>query len=59
MNWQEVCANPALQNLPYKMELNQQGQIIMSPASVLHVIFPQQDPCRNDSQEKLIFRARG
>lgn len=39
MNWQEVCANPALQNLPYKMELNQQGQIIMSPASVRQVIF--------------------
>lgn len=39
MNWQEVCANPALQNLPYKMELNRQGQIIMSPASVRHVIF--------------------
>lgn len=39
MKWQEVCDNPALQNLPYKMELNQQGQIIMSPASVMHVIF--------------------
>ncbi len=39
MNWQEICSNPALQNLPYKMELNQQGQIIMSPASVIHVIF--------------------
>lgn len=39
MNWQEVCTNPALQNLPYKMELNRQGQIIMSPASVRHVIF--------------------
>ncbi|EIJ34237.1 Uma2 family endonuclease [Thiothrix nivea] len=39
MNWQEVCANTALQNLPYKMELNRQGQIIMSPASVRHVIF--------------------
>lgn len=39
MNWQEVCDNPALQNLPYKLELNQQGQIIMSPASIMHVIF--------------------
>lgn len=39
MNWQELCADPALQNLPYKMELNQQGQIIMSPASVRHVLF--------------------
>ena len=39
MNWQEVCANPVLQNLPYKIELNRQGQIIMSPASVRHVLF--------------------
>lgn len=39
MNWQELCTNPALQDLPYKMELNQQGQIIMSPASIRHVIF--------------------
>jgi Uma2 family endonuclease len=39
MNWQQLCADPALQNLPYKMELNQQGQIIMSPASVRHVLF--------------------
>ena len=39
MNWQEVCTNPVLQNLPYKMELNRQGQIIMSPASVRHVLF--------------------
>lgn len=39
MNWQEVCANSALQNLSYKMELNSQGQIIMSPASVRHVLF--------------------
>lgn len=38
MNWQQLCADPALQNLPYKMELNQQGQIIMSPASVRHVL---------------------
>lgn len=38
MNWQELCADPVLQDLPYKIELNQQGQLIMSPASVLHVI---------------------
>jgi Uma2 family endonuclease len=39
MNWQEVCENPVLQNIPFKIELNQQGQIIMSPAGVMHVIF--------------------
>ena len=39
MNWQQVCENPDLQNLPYKIELNRQGQIIMSPASVKHVLY--------------------
>ena len=38
MNWQQLCADPVLQNLPYKMELNQQGQIIMSTASVRYVL---------------------
>ena len=33
MNWQEVCNRPELQDLPYKIELNGQGQIVMSPAS--------------------------
>ena len=33
MNWQEVCENPALQDLPFKIELNRFGQIVMSPAS--------------------------
>ncbi len=32
MNWQEVCADTALQDIPYKIELNRWGQIVMSPA---------------------------
>lgn len=36
MNWQEVCEHPSLQNLPFKMELNERGQILMSPAKVYH-----------------------
>ncbi|MCP4401542.1 MAG: Uma2 family endonuclease [bacterium] len=39
MNWEQVCADPNLQNLPYKIELNKWGQIVMSPASIRHVIF--------------------
>ncbi|MCI5179099.1 MAG: Uma2 family endonuclease [Candidatus Electrothrix sp. AW3_4] len=39
MNWHQVCTDSSLQNLPYKIELNRQGQIIMSPASVRHAIF--------------------
>ncbi|MCI5149762.1 MAG: Uma2 family endonuclease [Candidatus Electrothrix sp. MAN1_4] len=38
MNWQQICTDSSLQNLPYKIELNRQGQIIMSPANVRHAI---------------------
>lgn len=31
MTWQEVCEDKNLANLPYKIELNRRGQIIMSP----------------------------
>lgn len=30
MNWEQVCADPALQNLPYKIELNKWGQVVIS-----------------------------
>ncbi|MCP4108533.1 MAG: Uma2 family endonuclease [Desulfobacteraceae bacterium] len=36
MNWQQLCENPDLQNLPYKIELNERGQIIMSPTRLMH-----------------------
>ncbi len=36
MTWQEVLLDPSLQNLPYKIELNQKGKIEMSPASNRH-----------------------
>ena len=36
MKWPEVCARSDLQNLPFKIELNEQGQIIMSPVKVYH-----------------------
>jgi Uma2 family endonuclease len=36
MNWQEVCNDPLLRELPYKIELNEWGQIVMSPASSQH-----------------------
>jgi Uma2 family endonuclease len=31
MNWQQACADKTLHDLPYKIELNQFGQIVMSP----------------------------
>lgn len=39
MNWQEVCDNPDLRNLSFKIELNERGQILMSPAKVYHSAF--------------------
>ena len=39
MTWEEACADPVLQNLPYKVELNQWGNIEMSPAKSYHAEF--------------------
>lgn len=39
MQWQEVCEHPSLQNLPFKIELNEWGQILMSPVKVYHSAF--------------------
>ncbi|KOR29388.1 hypothetical protein TI03_02415 [Achromatium sp. WMS1] len=39
MQWQEVCEHPSLQNLPFKIELNEIGQILMSPVKVYHSAF--------------------
>jgi Uma2 family endonuclease len=39
MEWQEVCENKYLQDLPFKIELNRWGQIVMSPAKPKHSIY--------------------
>ena len=36
MQWTDVLQDPALQDLPYKIELNAWGQIVMTPASTRH-----------------------
>ena len=36
MKWDEVCKDSLLQDLPYKIELNEWGNIVMSPASNRH-----------------------
>ncbi len=38
LNWQDVCDNDHLQNLPFKVELNEYGQVIMSPMKVFYFI---------------------
>lgn len=39
MNWQEVCDHPSLQDLPFKIELDEMGRIIMCPVKIYHSIF--------------------
>ena len=39
MNWKEVTENPNLQNLPFKIELNEYGQIVMNPVKLNHSVY--------------------
>lgn len=39
MKWEEVCQNQQLQDLPFKIELNKWGQIVMSPVKVKHSFY--------------------
>ena len=34
--WQDVCNDPSLQDLPYKIETNARGQIVMTPTYAWH-----------------------
>ena len=38
MNWQEVIESPYLRNLPFKIETNEFGEIIMNPVKIIHSI---------------------
>jgi Uma2 family endonuclease len=42
MEWAEVIEHPSLRNLPFKIETNRYGQIVMSPASNRHGVFQMQ-----------------
>jgi len=39
MTWAEVCADRSLHDLPYKIETNRYGHIVMSPAKINHGFF--------------------
>jgi len=39
MNWQQVCEDKNLRDLPFKIELNKWGQLIMSPVKVIHSFY--------------------
>ena len=36
MTWEEVCAHPSLQDLPFKVEQDRYGRIVMSPPFARH-----------------------
>jgi len=38
MNWQQACEHPDLKDLPFRVELNERGQIVMSPVKVVHSV---------------------
>ena len=35
MEWNQVLEHPSLQNIPFKIELNEWGKVVMTPASNL------------------------
>ena len=39
MRWEEVCEDRQLQDLPFKIELNKWGQIVMSPVKIKHSFY--------------------
>lgn len=39
MGWAELCADPLLQNLPYKIQTDRWGNILMSPATNEHGMY--------------------
>ena len=36
MTWEELCADPSLNDLPYKIETDRFGRLVMSPTSASH-----------------------
>jgi len=39
MRWEEVCEHPSLQDLPFKIELNERGEIVMNAVKVIHSLY--------------------
>jgi len=53
MYWQEVCEHPSLKDLPFKIELDKIGKIIMSPTKVYHSIYQSRLSNKLFSQKQL------
>jgi Uma2 family endonuclease len=37
--WDALCEDPSIANLPYKVETNERGQLLMSPTSTPHSVW--------------------
>ena len=48
MTWAEVCADRSLHDLPYKIETNRYGHIVMSPARIDHSFYQGRITCLLD-----------
>lgn len=39
MNWEQICRDPHLQDLPFKIEMNGFGEIIMNQNDIRHSLY--------------------
>jgi len=39
MHWEEVCEHPELRDLPFKIETNEYGEIVMNAVKVIHSLY--------------------
>ena len=39
MTWEKICTGGRLKDLPFRIETNQQGQLVMTPVKVYHSLF--------------------
>ncbi|MEZ4524971.1 MAG: Uma2 family endonuclease [Desulfobacterales bacterium] len=39
MNWEQACAHPSLKDMPFKIELDEYGKIIMNAVRVSHALY--------------------
>ena len=39
MKWEDVCDHPSLRDLPFKIETNERGEIVMNAVKVIHSLY--------------------
>jgi hypothetical protein len=59
MTWEQICDDPHLRHLPYKIEQNRHGRIVMSPAKADHGRLQGSDSAVSGQDLGQPFRKRG